>query len=50
MVLLSLEDGRQKLVEVATEVCEAVVGRREQLEQLNVDTLAPRIAGKSKSS
>jgi len=45
VVLLSPEDGRLRLTEVATEVCKGVVGRKEQLEQINVDTLKPRITG-----
>ena len=45
MVLLSPEDGRLRLAEVASEVCRGVVGRKERLDQINVDTLTPRVTG-----
>lgn len=46
VVLLSPEDGRQKLAEVAAEVCEAVMRRREQVEHISVDSLTSKITGK----
>lgn len=46
MVLLCPEDGQQRLVEVAVCVCEAVLGGRERLEQVDTDSLATRMTGK----
>ena len=46
VMLLCPEDGRQRVVEVAVCMCEAVLGGKEALEQVCTDMLTPRMTGK----